>query len=148
MMAEMKKPAILRLILVWFAGPMIPLTFTVALFPYIGVFCTFFGGILIGIITARLFDRWFYPGINGAGFSGFILLLGVLLGQTNLERFSLTYAFFEPWWLSIMWLLLAGFIGGLAGFATCQLFSEQINSLGAKINNARTTLIKTFLRRQ
>lgn len=128
------------LILIWFAGPMIPLTFTLGLFPYLGLFCTLFGGVLVGLITSVRVNRWSYSAFNGIAFSGFILALNGLLGQTGIARFSLAHSFFEPRWVAIAWLHLAGFIGGLVGFGVHQLFSEQIDKIGAKVGNVRSGL--------
>ena len=138
MTAEKRNSGIVKLVLVWFAGPMIPLTFTLGLFPYVGVFCTLFGGILIGLLTSMHFNRWFYSAINGTAFSGFILTLNGLLGQSGLARFSLVHSFFEPKWVAVVWLHLAGFMGGLAGFGAYQLFSEQIDEIGTKISEVRS----------
>lgn len=53
-----------------------------------------------------------FKSINGDVFSGFILFLNYLLRlrQIVVGRFSLTHAFFEQGWISIVWLLLTGFI--------------------------------------
>jgi len=131
---------IVKLMLIWFAGPMIPLTFTLGLFPYLGLFCTLLGGVLVGLITSARFNRWFYSAFNGIAFSGFILALNGLLGQTGIARFSLAHSFFEPRLVAIAWLHLAGFLGGFAGFGVYQLFSEQIDGIGAKISNVRSGL--------
>lgn len=140
MTAEKRNIGIVKLVLVWFAGPIIPLTLTIAGFPYIGTFCTFFGGTLVGLVTTRLYHRWLYSGVNGAVFSGFVLSLNYLLRRTIVGRFSLTHAFFEPQWVSIVWLLLAGFMGGFTGFGANQLFSEQLDKIGITIQNLKRKL--------
>ena len=71
MVAERSNVGIVKMMLVWFAGPIIPLTFTIAGLQYVGLFCTYVGGALVGLVTTRLYHRWLYSGVNGALFSGF-----------------------------------------------------------------------------
>ena len=136
--AENRNIDIFKLILVWFAGPMIPLTFTLGLIPHFGLFCTFLGGVLVGLITAKRSNRWYYSAFNGMAFSGFILALNGLLGKTGVARFSLAHSFFEPELAAIAWLHIAGFIGGLAGFGGHQLFSEQLDKISTIISKVRS----------